>query len=238
MLRWIQLAIPLTNRWYPVFQRYLGQIADRVEAFGGDPSRVIPSPVHTGPAGMNLPDRDHDHHDIPCLDHGAHFTGKITGLIYDRFGDFEGLLDTKDGERAFKSRNTKFKTLRNSPGPSGSWYSARRASQLLLSEIPRSCAGHPGHFSIELRAASGQGRRENENSTIRQVARAVCDRLTHGERGQAPGGPRVGEPSGVPTPGASPRSPSLCANRRLTALIKVEELAVQSRQSGRTLLVK
>jgi len=40
------------------------------------------------------------------------FTGKITGLIFDRFGDFEGfLLDTKDGDRRFTSREREVEEL-------------------------------------------------------------------------------------------------------------------------------
>jgi hypothetical protein len=38
------------------------------------------------------------------------FTGKISGLIFDRFGDFEGfLLDTEDGEREYCSREREVK---------------------------------------------------------------------------------------------------------------------------------
>ena len=43
-LRWIQLAIPQGNRWHPVFGRYVGQIANRVDALGGDSSKIKPSP--------------------------------------------------------------------------------------------------------------------------------------------------------------------------------------------------
>jgi len=40
------------------------------------------------------------------------FTGKIAGLIFDRFGDFEGfLLDTEDGERRFFSREKEIEAL-------------------------------------------------------------------------------------------------------------------------------
>lgn len=43
-LRWIQMAIPANNRWAPVFTKYLGQIADRVDALGGESDHVMPSP--------------------------------------------------------------------------------------------------------------------------------------------------------------------------------------------------
>jgi len=43
VLRFILEAIPPENRWFLVFQRYVGQIADRVGALGGDPRTVIAS---------------------------------------------------------------------------------------------------------------------------------------------------------------------------------------------------
>ena len=43
-LRWIQRAIPETDRWYLVFSRYVSQIAARVDGFGGDSSIIAPSP--------------------------------------------------------------------------------------------------------------------------------------------------------------------------------------------------
>ncbi len=43
-LRWIQLAIPATNRWFDVFNRYVSQIGDRVDALGGNAGKVVPSP--------------------------------------------------------------------------------------------------------------------------------------------------------------------------------------------------
>ena len=40
------------------------------------------------------------------------FTGKVAGLVYDRFGDFEGfLLDTEDGERRFQSTERQVEEL-------------------------------------------------------------------------------------------------------------------------------
>ncbi|MDJ0694904.1 M4 family metallopeptidase [Mastigocoleus sp. MO_188.B34] len=45
VFRWIQEAIPADNRWYSVFNRYIGQIAKRVDVFGGDSSQVVASPT-------------------------------------------------------------------------------------------------------------------------------------------------------------------------------------------------
>ncbi|WIM06096.1 MAG: protein-glutamine glutaminase family protein [Candidatus Nitricoxidivorans perseverans] len=42
-LRWIERAIPAGNRWAPVFARYVAQVADRVDALGGDAGLVAPS---------------------------------------------------------------------------------------------------------------------------------------------------------------------------------------------------
>jgi hypothetical protein len=98
VLRWIGEAIPRHNRWHPVFHRYLQKIADRVTAFGGDSTQILPSPTGEGR-------RKHHRHEEPEHEKRRAFTGKIAGLIFDRFGDFEGfLLDTEDGERKFLSR--------------------------------------------------------------------------------------------------------------------------------------
>jgi hypothetical protein len=43
-LRWIQRSIPENNRWNPVFKRYVGHVAARVDAFGGKSNKVLPSP--------------------------------------------------------------------------------------------------------------------------------------------------------------------------------------------------
>jgi hypothetical protein len=48
VLRWVALTIPNTNRWYPIFQRYLDQIGGRVGSLGGDPSLIGPSPDGNG----------------------------------------------------------------------------------------------------------------------------------------------------------------------------------------------
>ncbi|MFI5394243.1 MAG: M14 family metallopeptidase [Candidatus Binatia bacterium] len=104
VLRWVAKGIPHDNRWYPVFHRYLEQIVGRVSALGGDPNKILPSPSGDGRAE---PQPSHKRpEDRLC------FTGKIAGLIFDRFGDFEGfLLDTEDGERKFFSREKEVEEL-------------------------------------------------------------------------------------------------------------------------------
>lgn len=44
LLRWVFTRIPAVDPWRPVFERYLGEIADRVSGFGGDPDLVGASP--------------------------------------------------------------------------------------------------------------------------------------------------------------------------------------------------
>jgi hypothetical protein len=98
VMRWIARAIPHHNRWHRVFLRYLEQIAGRVSALGGDPTKILPSPSGDGspkPPQERL-----------C------FTGKVAGLIFDRFGDFAGfLLDSEEGEREFSSREKEIAEL-------------------------------------------------------------------------------------------------------------------------------
>ncbi|MGH9928393.1 MAG: galactose oxidase-like domain-containing protein [Pyrinomonadaceae bacterium] len=48
LLRWIYQGMPTLDRWRPVFDRYLGVVADRVDAFGGDSTTVQPSPNEDG----------------------------------------------------------------------------------------------------------------------------------------------------------------------------------------------
>lgn len=105
-LLWIKEKIPSTNRWYPVFNRYVWQISGRISGFGGDPGTIKPSPtgglVFPQPGeGKGEPER------------GICFTGKVTGVAYDRFGDFEGFtLLTEWGElRRFRGREPRVEQL-------------------------------------------------------------------------------------------------------------------------------
>ena len=69
IMRWIDESIPANERWSPVFERYLEQIADRVRGFGGDPETIAPSPSGSLP-------RDGKHRRL----HEHAFTGKISGI--------------------------------------------------------------------------------------------------------------------------------------------------------------
>ena len=48
VLRYIHESIPADNRWYPIFVRYLDEIARKVRGLGGDPDAVKPSPDGSG----------------------------------------------------------------------------------------------------------------------------------------------------------------------------------------------
>ena len=102
-LKWKVSVIQQNLRWYPVLLRYLELVAGRVQGFGGDPGKILPSP--TG----DVPEEEEEEHE---REERTAFTGKISGLVFDRFGDFEGfLLDTEDGERKFFSREQEIEEL-------------------------------------------------------------------------------------------------------------------------------
>jgi hypothetical protein len=94
VMRSILLQTPPQKRWYPVLLRYIEDIAGRVRGFGGDPGAIKPSP--TG--------------DVPGLHHPRHeeedeITGKIEGIIYDHFGDFDGFIVEAESGRHHRFYN-------------------------------------------------------------------------------------------------------------------------------------
>ncbi|HEV8324329.1 MAG TPA: M14 family metallopeptidase [Myxococcota bacterium] len=96
VLRWIARSIPVQDRWHPVFQRYLRQVAGRVSALGGDPAQIDPS---SSGEGRRAPPRPTGSDELVCA------TGKVAALLFDRFGDFDGfVLDTAHGDRKYLSR--------------------------------------------------------------------------------------------------------------------------------------
>jgi hypothetical protein len=82
VLKHIALSIPEENRWYPVFQRYISELGERVRALGDDPEKIYPTSTGSG----SFPERPE-----PFPEH-KHYTGKVYQIIYDCFGDFEGFV--------------------------------------------------------------------------------------------------------------------------------------------------
>jgi hypothetical protein len=95
--RWILSTLSVGDRWYQVILRYVGEISERVRQFGGNPGIIAPSPAGAIPGTpISHPSPGKGHTSQGQLEE----TGKIGGLIYDRFGDFEGFnLLTEHGAR-------------------------------------------------------------------------------------------------------------------------------------------
>ena len=116
-LRWIVQTLPQGSRWHPVWQRYLELIAGRVSGFGGDPGKIVPSSTGTVPHHGKPP------YAGPTEEHRREFTGKVIGLIHDRFGDFDGfLLLTEHGdETCSAAASTQLSDWLSKPGLIGQW---------------------------------------------------------------------------------------------------------------------
>ncbi|MGP0071106.1 MAG: hypothetical protein ACLPWF_04135 [Bryobacteraceae bacterium] len=92
VLKWRLGLIGPGDRWYPVLLRYIGYLTGRINGMGGNASQIPPSPT-----GYQAPPTVHGKH---IREHC--YTGKVNGLFYDRFGDFEGFdLRTEEGEEHF-----------------------------------------------------------------------------------------------------------------------------------------
>ena len=110
VLRHIGLAIPAGNRWRRIWDRLLDQVGDRVRGLGGNPDHVRPSPSggegpDDRPGGGYPGDHPGGHpHDPETGDGRDVATGRISRIVYDCFGGFEGfVLDTCDGSHTFWS---------------------------------------------------------------------------------------------------------------------------------------
>ncbi len=105
ILKWRLTLIDPSNRWYPVLVRWIGYISGRIIGMGADPSKIPPSPNGYQPP-LKLP--------TAGKPHGEHgHTGKVNGVVYDRFGDFEGfhLLTEEGHERIYFSREDEIEEL-------------------------------------------------------------------------------------------------------------------------------
>jgi hypothetical protein len=102
IMKWRLENTTKTNRWYPVLERYISYIAGRVNGLGGNSSIIPPSPLGYIPVKGKKEEYYCDA-----------YTGKISGLIFDHFGDFEGFfLEFFDGEKkTFRSRHREMEAL-------------------------------------------------------------------------------------------------------------------------------
>jgi hypothetical protein len=112
ILRWRLSQMAPSNRWVPVLERYLGVVEGRVRGLGGNPASIKPSSWGTfgpprligkGPGQGNQSGHEHRHA----------ATGKVDGVVYDRFGDFEGfhLLTEEGHERIYYGREAEIEAL-------------------------------------------------------------------------------------------------------------------------------
>lgn len=95
-LKWRVESLPQKSRWYPVLQRYLGIVVGLVGGFGGNPGAISGSPEGNVPG----------HGPEPRRPHLREYCGKVSGIFYDAFGDFEGfaLKTERCRERWFAAR--------------------------------------------------------------------------------------------------------------------------------------
>jgi len=104
IMRWRLEQMTPPNRWIPVLKRYIGLIEGRIRGLGRNPKSIKPSPWGYEPHGLT---------GGGAPGHGDDATGKVNGVVYDRFGDFEGFhLLTEDGhERGYRSREAEIEAL-------------------------------------------------------------------------------------------------------------------------------
>jgi hypothetical protein len=92
VLQFIQQAIPATDSWTQVFARYIEQFSDKLSGLGIDPGLIGPSQDDPGvPGRLHKPKAEA-------------FTGKVSKVFFDCFGDFAGFVLTScETSRHFKT---------------------------------------------------------------------------------------------------------------------------------------
>jgi hypothetical protein len=80
VLKFIQLAIPAEDPWSPIFVRYIGTFSDQLSGLGINPILIPPSQDDPGIPGRFPKQKEH------C------YTGKVSEVIFDCFGDFSGFV--------------------------------------------------------------------------------------------------------------------------------------------------
>ena len=106
-------SMPTSDRWYPVLLRYIDYVAGRVDGMGGN-ARGLPASFGGAPIGVFKHGGGAAGGQGPDLssEHQRSHTGKVTGLIFDHFGDYEGFeLDSGESEHRFDSREREVRDL-------------------------------------------------------------------------------------------------------------------------------
>jgi murein tripeptide amidase MpaA len=80
VLRFILQAIPPKDSWHLIFERYIGQLSDKVKGLGVDPTLIPPSADDPGIPGCRHKGS------LDC------YTGKVCEVIFNCFGNFEGFV--------------------------------------------------------------------------------------------------------------------------------------------------
>jgi hypothetical protein len=112
IMKWRLSQMTPSNRWVPVLKRYIGLIEGRIWGLGKNPTTIKPSPWGAyGPPPSHGDGGGGDHGQGQKHRHEA--TGKINGVVYDRFGDFEGfcLLTEEGHEHVYRSREAEIEAL-------------------------------------------------------------------------------------------------------------------------------
>jgi hypothetical protein len=141
LFRYIADTRDKQSRWYPVMQRYADQLGGRVAGFGGDPAKIPPSsygnvPRLPGGGGFH-PLPAPGQHAGPHPGRGGsgddghdETTGKIEGVAFDLFGDFEGflLMTRRARRRYFRTREKRLLPILEAAKRDGSWVTVRHES--------------------------------------------------------------------------------------------------------------
>ena len=90
ILKWRLRLIGPGNRWHPVLLRYIAYLSARIRRHGRRRVQIPPSPDGYQPLSPGSLKHAHE----KC------YTGKVIGVRYDRFGDFEGFHPVRGRTRA------------------------------------------------------------------------------------------------------------------------------------------
>jgi hypothetical protein len=115
ILKWRLATKPAPYRWRPVWERLIELVGAKVKGLGVDPGQIPPSlGGFPGKGGHGHPEPHPGHGDGHERDRERDTaTGKIGGVCYDRFGDFDGFdLRTEHGEeRLYRAHEDEIERL-------------------------------------------------------------------------------------------------------------------------------